>query len=154
MPSPARRDSSGAYSAMNRWVALAPAYPPLAGDPMTAAPLLTTTTRLPGRSGGSSAARSQPNAILTSACQLTENVSQVWCWSGSITGLAPGDQDEDLRLVLVEQAPRHRLLGRVGDLGPDVRAGGGQFGKGRAGSVATATTGAPVSAKRAGDPAP
>src|SRR2546423_3561385 len=44
MPSPARRDSSWAYPAMNRGVALDPAYPPLAGDPLMAAPLLITTT--------------------------------------------------------------------------------------------------------------
>jgi hypothetical protein len=50
---------------MNRWVALDPAYPPLAGDPLMAAPLLTTTTLLPGVSGFSSASRSQVNAILT-----------------------------------------------------------------------------------------
>src|SRR6266852_4000582 len=74
---------------MNRWVALDPAYPPLAGDPLMAAPLLTTTTLLPGGSGFSSASRSQVNAILTSVCQLTENVSHVWYWSGRITGLAP-----------------------------------------------------------------
>src|SRR6266545_1922116 len=89
MSSPARRDSSWAYSAMNRWVALDPAYPPLAGDPLMAAPLLITTTLLPGGSGFSSASRSQVNAILTSVCQLTENVSHVWYWSGRITGLAP-----------------------------------------------------------------
>src|SRR5438128_2983435 len=89
MSSPARRDSSWAYPAMNRWVALDPAYPPLAGDPLMAAPLLTTTTLLPGGSGFSSASRSQVNAILTSVCQLTENVSHVWYWSGRITGLAP-----------------------------------------------------------------
>src|SRR5579859_2830190 len=87
--SPARRDSSRAYSAMNRWVALDPAYPPLAGEPLRAAPLLTTTTRLPGGSGFSSASRTQVNAILTSACQWTENVSQVWYWIGRFTGLAP-----------------------------------------------------------------
>src|SRR5216683_5156246 len=89
MSSPARRDSSWAYPAMNRWVALDPAYPPLAGDPLMAAPLLITTTVLPGGSGFSSASRSQVNAILTSVCQLTENVSHVWYWSGRITGLAP-----------------------------------------------------------------
>lgn len=32
---------------MERWVALAPAYPPLSGDPASAAPLLITTTLLP-----------------------------------------------------------------------------------------------------------
>src|SRR5258707_8299736 len=89
MSSPARRDSSWAYAAINRWVALAPAYPPLAGDPLMAAPLLITTTLLPGGSGFSSASRSQVNAILTSVCQLTENVSHVWYWSGRITGVAP-----------------------------------------------------------------
>jgi hypothetical protein len=36
---------------MNRWVAFAPAYPPLSGEPAKAAPLLITTTLLPGRSG-------------------------------------------------------------------------------------------------------
>src|SRR5260221_2466261 len=90
MSSPARRDSSWAYPAMNRWVALDPAYPPLAGDPLMPAPLLTTiTTLLPGGSGCSGASRSQVSAILTSACQLAENVSHVWYWSGRITGLAP-----------------------------------------------------------------
>jgi hypothetical protein len=70
-------------------VALAPAYPPLAGDPLTAAPLETTTTLLPGGSGCSSAARSQVKVIVTSTCQLTEKLSHVWCWSGPITGVAP-----------------------------------------------------------------
>jgi hypothetical protein len=89
MPRPARRDSSAAYPAMIRWVAFAPAYPPLAGDPKTAAPLEMTTTRLPGGSGASSAAFSQPNAILTSACQWTEKVSHVCSCSGRLTGIAP-----------------------------------------------------------------
>src|SRR6202048_1390203 len=82
MPSPARRDSSSAYPAMNRWVALDPAYPPLAGDPLIAAPLLITTTLLPGCSGWSRHPRSQVNAILTSVCQLTENVAHVWWCRG------------------------------------------------------------------------
>src|SRR5260370_14467 len=63
--------------------------PPGGGEQLMAAPLLTTTTLLPGSSGLSSASRSQVNAILTSVCQLTENVSHVWYWSGRITGLAP-----------------------------------------------------------------
>jgi len=42
MSSLARCDTSWAYAAMNRWVALEPAYPALAGDPLMAAPLLTT----------------------------------------------------------------------------------------------------------------
>src|SRR3954447_2435440 len=74
---------------MKRCVALAPAYPPLSGDPATAAPLLITTTRLPGRSGLSRASRSQWNAIWTSVSQLTENVSQVCCCSGRMLGRAP-----------------------------------------------------------------
>src|SRR6266704_2318642 len=133
MSSPARRDSSWAYPAMNRWVALDPAYPPLAGDPLMAAPLLTTTTLLPGGSGFSSASRSQVNAILTSVYQLTENVSHVWYWSGRITGLAPATRMRTSGSYWVQQAPRHRLIGRIRDLGPDVRAGGGQLGKRRAG---------------------
>ena len=43
-----------------------------------------------------------------------------------------GDQDENLRLLLVQQAPRHHRVGRISDLGPDVRAGGGQLGECRA----------------------
>src|SRR4029077_1672298 len=54
-----RRASWAALSAMKRWVALAPAYPPLNGDPMIAAPLLITMIRLPRRSGRRSASRSQ-----------------------------------------------------------------------------------------------
>jgi hypothetical protein len=44
---------------------------------LIAAPLLTTTTLLPGGSGFSNASRSQVNAILTSAFQFAENVSHV-----------------------------------------------------------------------------
>ena len=60
-------------------MALAPAYPPLSGDPfgLTAAPLLNTITLLPGRNGLSKASRSQWNAIRTSVSQLTEKVSHV-----------------------------------------------------------------------------
>jgi hypothetical protein len=43
------------------------------------------------------------------------------------------DQDENLWLVLVQQAPRHRRVGSIPDLGPDIRAGNGQLGKCRAG---------------------
>ena len=89
MSRPARRASSWAYAVMKRCVALAPAYPPLSGDPASAAPLLITTTLLPGRSGLSRASRSQWNAIRTSVCQLTENVSQVCSCSGTMWGLAP-----------------------------------------------------------------
>src|SRR5260370_22093292 len=64
-----------------------------------------------------------------------------------------GDQDKNLRLVLVQQAPRHRRVGRIRDLGPDVRAGGGQLGKCRA-VRATATTGAPASANARAIPRP
>ena len=42
-----------------------------------------------GGSGWSSASRSQVNAIFTSVCQLTENVSHVWCCSGRMSGVAP-----------------------------------------------------------------
>jgi len=147
MSSPARRDSSRAYLAMNRWVALDPAYPPLAGDPLIAAPLLTTTTTLlPGGSGCSSASRSQVNAVLTSACQLAESVSHVWYWSGRITGLAHAAR-------MIQQARRHRRGGRIRDLGLDVRAGGGQLGTCRPGR-ATATTRAPASASARAIPRP
>src|SRR6266852_815859 len=74
---------------MKRWVALAPAYPPLNGDPMIAAPLLITMIRLPGRSGRRSASRSQWNVICTSVFQFKENDSQVCRCSGRIDGAAP-----------------------------------------------------------------
>ena len=153
MSNPARRDSSWAYPAMNRWVALDPAYPPLAGDPLMAAPLLTTTTLLPGGSGFSSASRSQVNAILTSVCQLTENVSHVWYWSGRITGLAPATRMRTsgsywssrlhATVVSAASATSVRMLALVvassASAGP-VRA--------------TATTGAPASANARAIPRP
>src|SRR6266480_2410802 len=74
---------------MKRCVALAPAYPPLNGDPMIAAPLLITMIRLPGRSGSRSASLSQWNAIRTSVFQFMENDSHVCCCSGRRTGAAP-----------------------------------------------------------------
>jgi hypothetical protein len=74
---------------MKRWVALAPAYPTLSGEPAKAAPLLITMTRLPGCSCSNSASRSQWKATRTSVCQLTENVSHVCCRSGRISGRAP-----------------------------------------------------------------
>ena len=91
---------------MKRWVALAPAYPPLSGDPFgfSAAPLLTTMTRLPGRSGVSRASRSQWNAIRTSVCQLTENVSHVWCRSGRMCGVAPANRMIACGVVAVDEA--------------------------------------------------
>jgi streptogramin lyase len=42
-------------------------------------------------------------------------------------------QDENLRLVPVQQTPRDHRVGRIRDLGPDARAGGGQLGKCRTG---------------------
>ena len=76
MPRPARSDSAAAYAAMKRTVALAPAYPPLAGEPLTAAPLDSRTTRLPGGSGARSAARVHSNAGRTSPSQCRLNVSR------------------------------------------------------------------------------
>src|SRR5215831_13107190 len=74
---------------MNRVVALAPAYPPLSGEPARAAPLEIVTTVLPGSSGNSSASRTQWNTWRTSTSQLRLNVSHVWCWIGRINGAAP-----------------------------------------------------------------
>src|SRR5262249_27070748 len=153
MSSPARRDSSWAYLAMNRWVALEPAYPPLAGDPSMAAPLLTTTTLLPLGSGKSSASRSQVNAILTSVCQLTAKVSHVWYWSGRITGLAPATRmstsgaywSSTLHATVASAASATsvRMLALV--LASSARAGPVR---------ATATTGAPASANARAIPRP
>jgi hypothetical protein len=48
-----------AYELMNRIAALAPAKPPLRGDPPMAAPLENAITTLSGSSGASSASRVQ-----------------------------------------------------------------------------------------------
>src|SRR5215213_431805 len=153
MPSSTRRDSSWAYAAMNRWVALDPAYPPLAGDPLMAAPLLTTTTLLPGGSGFSSASRSQVNTILTSACQLAENVSHVWCWSGRITGLAPATR---MRTSGSYRSSRLQAAVASAASATSVRMFAlVAVSSARAGPVrATATTGAPASANAPAIPRP
>src|SRR6266550_764244 len=70
-------------------VALAPAYPPDSGEPRSAAPLDSVITMLLGASGASSASRVQPNACRTSTSQLRPNVSQVCCWIGRGSGMAP-----------------------------------------------------------------
>jgi hypothetical protein len=57
--------------------ALAPAYPPVSGEPNTAAPLDSVTTVLPGASGASSASRVQWNACATSTSQVRLKVSHV-----------------------------------------------------------------------------
>jgi hypothetical protein len=134
-------------------VALEPAYPPLAGDPLTAAPLLITTTLLPGGSGCSRASRSQVNAILTSACQLTENVSHVWCWSGCITGLAPATRMStsgpywSSRLHATVASAASATSVRMFALVVASSASGGPV-------RATATTGAPASANARAIPRP
>src|SRR5262245_1171003 len=64
-----------------------------------------------------------------------------------------GDQDENLRLVLVQQAPRHCRVGRIRDHGPDVRADGGQLGKRRAGPGDRDHRSASLG-ERTGDPTP
>jgi hypothetical protein len=99
-----------------------------------AAPLLTTTTLLPGGSGLSSASRSQLNAILTSVFQFDgERLPRLMLeWTHHWVGA--GDQDDNLRVVLVQQVPRHSFIGGVGDLCSDVRVGGGQLGKRGTGS--------------------
>ena len=69
--------------------ALAPAYPPESGEPKSAAPLDSVTTVLPGASGASSASRVQWNTCATSTSQFRLNDSQVWCWIGRGSGVAP-----------------------------------------------------------------
>ena len=118
-----------------------------------AAPLLTTTTLLPGDSGLSSASRSQLNAILTSVCQLTENVSHVWCWSGRITGLAPATRMRTSGSYWSSRFHATLFIGGVGDLGSDVRVGGGQLGKRGTGSCDRDHWGAGLG-ECAGDSAP
>ena len=133
MPSPARRDSSWAYPAMNRWVALAPAYPPLAGDPLTAAPLLTTTTLAARRQRLQQCLAQPGERDLDVGMPVDGERLPRLVLKRAHHGVSARDQDENLRLVLVQQAPRRRRVGRIRDLGPDVRAGGGQLGQRRAG---------------------
>jgi hypothetical protein len=64
-----------------------------------------------------------------------------------------GDQDENLRLVLIQQTPRDRRVGRIRDLGPDARAGGRQFGKCRTGP-GDRDHGSTSLGERASDPTP
>src|SRR5262245_3287441 len=138
---------------MNRWVALDPAYPPLAGDPLMAAPLLTTTTLLPGGSGCSSASRSQLNAILTSVCQLMENGSHVWYWSGRITGLAPATRTSTSGSYWSNRL--HATLGSAASATSVRMLALVVASSASAGPVrATATTGAPASANARAIPRP
>ena len=74
---------------MNRMVALAPAYPPLSGDPRTAAPLDSVMTTLPGSSGARSASRVQWKTCWTLTSQFRLNVCQVCRWIGRASGAAP-----------------------------------------------------------------
>jgi hypothetical protein len=64
-----------------------------------------------------------------------------------------GDQDQNLRLIPVQQAPRYRRIGRICDLGPDVRAVGGQLGKCRTGAGDREHRSTSLG-ERAGDPTP
>jgi len=75
---------------MNRWVALDPAYPPLAGDPLMADPLLTTTTLLPGE-------RDLDVGMPVDGERLPRLVLE-----RTHHRVGAGDQDENLRLVLVQ----------------------------------------------------
>lgn len=89
MPEPARFASSAAWFRMNRMAAFALAYPPLSGDPPSAAPLDMPMTTLPGASGASSAARVQAKTCRVSVCQLRLKVSHVCSWTGAMCGAAP-----------------------------------------------------------------
>src|SRR6516225_8797854 len=70
-------------------VAVAPAYPPLIGDPPRAAPLDIVTTTPPFGGGVRSACWTKWKACRTSTFQLTLKVSQSCSSSGAITGVAP-----------------------------------------------------------------
>src|SRR5690348_2289943 len=74
---------------MNLMVDFAPAYPPLNGDPLTAAPLEIAITELPGVSGDRSASRIQWNACATSTFQFLLKVCQLCSDSGLMCGEAP-----------------------------------------------------------------
>src|SRR5579875_3934595 len=69
--------------------ALAPAYPPLSGEPATAAPLDRLTTTDPDGSGSRSASPMKLNAWRTSTSQLAQNDSHDCSDSGAAGGVAP-----------------------------------------------------------------
>src|SRR5258708_4615866 len=120
MPSAFRPDSAAAYEAMNRMVALARAWPPLSREPLTAAPLETAMTTLPGSRGSNSASRVQLNTCCTSTSQLRLKVCQVCRWTGRASGAAPalrtsGDvEGVDLAVLDLLQ---HGLAGHSGHPG-------------------------------------
>ena len=82
----------------------------------------------------SKASRTQWNAIRTSVCQLTENVSQVWCCSGRRSGLAPATRMTVVGFVAVEQAAGDGGVTGIGDLGLDAAAAGCLVGQRRCGT--------------------
>src|SRR5258708_3411262 len=81
--------SSAAYELMNHPLTLAPASPPLIGDPASAAPLDIVTTTPPFGGGVRRACWTKWKACRTSTFQLTLKVSQSCSSSGAITGGAP-----------------------------------------------------------------
>jgi len=118
---------------MNRWVALDPAYPPLAGEPLMAGSAAhhhhpaARRQRLQQR-------RTQPGERdLDIGMPVHGERLPRLVLERTHHRVGAGDQDEHLRLVPVQQAQRHRRVGRIRDLGADVGAGGGQLGKCRAG---------------------
>lgn len=70
-------------------MAFAPAYPPLSGEPRSAAPLDIATTRLSGASGRRSAARIQWKACWVSTCLLRLNDSHDCSCTGPAASVAP-----------------------------------------------------------------
>src|ERR1017187_6551152 len=74
---------------MKIWVRLAPAEPPVSGEPARAAPLERSTTEAPAGRGRESAVLQKLNAILTSFSQFAENCCQVCSWIGAAGGRTP-----------------------------------------------------------------
>jgi hypothetical protein len=120
---------------------------------LTAAALLTTITRLPGRSGFCSASRSRANVIFDVAVPIDrEGFPGLLVQRGGDEDGA-GDKDEHIRGVSPEHARRHRRVGRTRDLGSDVvlvAASSASSGVVRA----MATTGAPAAANARAIPRP
>ena len=108
-----RAASSAAYAVMNRTVALAPAYPPLIGDPARAAPLDIVTTTPPFGGGVRRACWTKWKACRTSTFQLTLKVSQSCSSSGADHGGCACVKDDCGGPVGAEQPRRQFGVGDV-----------------------------------------
>ena len=137
---------------MNRWVALAPAYPPLSGEPLQRGAAAdhdhpAAGAQRPEQSLAQPVERDPDVGLPVDRERLPGLVLQRPHERGGA-----GHQDDDRRVVAVEQAAGDRWVTGVGDLGLDRRPC--RLSSPSALAVrATAMTGAPACGERGGDPA-